>query len=154
MSLSTAHAKTPAYVDVSTPNPSQPSPRKKRRVDPAVYITAFAIIVLAAALMQVEQRARLATLTYELHNARSRLEQLERIQTQLLVEMDEAKSLSRIDGEARTRLGLVRPQTTEWLVVRNEPEGASQPDMASSGWLDAVFSWYDKVSSGIRAALP
>jgi len=157
--MSLAHArKPPAFVEGQAPESqrsSPPSPRKSARVDPAVYISALAVLVLAAALLQVGQRARLATLTYELHNARARLEQLERIQTRLLVEMDEARSLTRIDGEARSRLGMVRPASTQWLVVRPESGGTGEAVSADQeGWFGAVASWYDRVSSGIKAALP
>lgn len=152
--MSLAHAKTTAYTEVPTNEASRPGPRKKRRVDPAVYISALAVLVLAAALLQVGQRARLATLTYELYNARSRLEQLERVQTQLLVEMEEARSLTRIDGEARTRLGMVRPAATEWLVLRPESSEVQSAQGERTGLFGAVVAWYDRVSSGIKAALP
>lgn len=154
MSLSTAHAKhAPVYTEAPAPQPSHKAPARKRRIDPAVYISALAVLVLAAALLQVGQRARLAMLTYDLHNAKSRLEQLERVQTQLLVEVEEARSLSRIDLEARSRLGMVRPQATEWVVVRPRESAPVPADPPAGGWADTLFSWYDRLSTGIRAAL-
>src|SRR5690554_5415499 len=130
--MSLAHAKTSSvYVEPNVELESnlqekrEPGRGRRRKVDPAVVITVLAVLVLAAALLQVGQRARLATLTYELHNARSRLMQLDRVQTQLLVEMEAARALTRIDVDARNRLGMVRPDSTEWLFLPSESAPAA-----------------------------
>jgi len=148
----------PAYLDEHDIEraPSR-APRRKRRADPAVVVTVIAAVVLAASLAHVAQRARLAVLAYELHNASARLEELKRLHTQLTVEVEEARSLRRIEESAR-QLGMVRPTATAWLVLepaRRESEPERVEDAGTlRQWGVALAQWYDRVRSSIQAALP
>lgn len=133
------------------------SPQRRRKADPAVVVSIVALVVLAASMVHVAQRARLATLAYELHNAASRLEELKRIRTQLTVEVEEARSLHRIEASAR-QLGMIRPTSTTWLVLEpDDGEGdasVSADDRRGWEWGAALAAWYNRVRSSIRAALP
>lgn len=156
--MSVAYARiepSPAGVEPqSSPGPAR---RRRKRLDPAVAITLFALLVLVAALLHVGQRARLAELTYELQQARLRLEQLRRIETQLLVEIERARSLSRVETEARLRLGMERPGSSRLVVVRHvetdDGSEAVQERRGPGAWLAALTEWYDHVSASVRAAL-
>lgn len=130
--------------------------KRRRKADPAVVVSIVALLVLAASMAHVAQRARLATLAYELHNSASRLEELKRIRTQLTVEVEEARSLGRIEASAR-QLGMIRPTSTTWLVlepVSPEGEATAADDERGWEWGAALAEWYDRLRSSIRAALP
>ena len=154
-----AHARLePAYLDeYEIARDPERAPGKRRRADPAVVVTVVALVVLAASLAHVAQRARMAVLAYELHNATARLEELRRIHTQLTVEVEEARSLRRIEESAR-QLGMVRPTSTAWLVLEparreSEPEPGGDAGTGRQ-WGVALAQWYDRVRSSIQAALP
>lgn len=157
--MTLAHAKVePVHLPRSNGAP-EPARKRRRKLDPAVVISAFAFLVLIASLGHVAQRAKLAALTYELHRANARLTELKRTQTHLLVEVERARSLARVESAARTRLGMVRPETTEWVVLapaeRGERyEAALARDDRGGVWLSAVSDWFRRVRSEIQAALP
>ena len=153
-----AHARLePAYLDeYEIERESEQAPRRRRGADPAVLVTVVALVVLAASLAHVAQRAKMAVLAYELHNATARLEELKRIHTRLTVEVEEARSLRRIEESAR-QLGMVRPTSTAWLVLdpaRRESELEPGRDRTGHPWGGALAQWYDRVRSSIQAALP
>ena len=157
--MSLAHARLEeASVEERAVEAPRAEHRRRRKVDPAVVISLFAVLVLAASLLHVGQRARVAELTYELHQARLRLEQLKRIETQLRVDIERARSLNRVEMEARLRLGMVRPTSERLVVVRSaaREEGlarAPEGEGAPASWFSAFSAWYDRVSEGVRAAL-
>lgn len=156
--MSVAYARIdPSPTGVEPQSTGGPVRRRRRRMDPAVVISLFAALILVAALLHVGQRARVAELTYELQQARLRLEQLKRVETQLLVEIERARSLSRVETEARLRLGMDRPGSSRWIVVRQveTEEGVAtlEERRGARAWLAALSQWYDHVSASVRAAL-
>ncbi len=155
--MSLAHAKFDVIAPQKDPSPNR-ARKRRRRVDPAILISLFAVVVLASALFHVGQRAKLAALSYEMHQALTRLDQLQREQTRLLVEIERAHSLERIEADARVRLGMDRPQTEHLVVVhplRTSPDAeTASRDSDNLSWMAAISGWYDRVSTQIRAALP
>ncbi len=55
--------------------------------------------------------------TYELHLENLRLAEAKRVNNHLLVEVERARSLKRVEEQARNRLGMVDPAQTTWLVL-------------------------------------
>lgn len=133
-------------------------PAGRRRLDPAVAVSLIAVLVFALGMGYVAQRARLAALAYQLHAAERRLAEVERIDTYLSVEIERARSLERIEQEARYRLGMVAPATTAWVVLRPAAEAraaeANTDARRNSGLVAALSDWFNRVRSEIRAALP
>lgn len=157
--MSLAHARvTPLHTDVNWDEEPITNRRRRRRVEPAVLISVIAFVVLGAAMLHVGQRAKLAALTFELHQAQIRLEQAKRIQTQLIVEVERARSLERVEAEARFRLGMVRPTSSNWIVVHADPPAppsVQHPQTTGQSiWITAISEWYDRVSAQVRTALP
>lgn len=150
-------------VQYSAPESSARRKRRRgRRVEPAVAITICAVVVLVATMVHVGQRAKIAALAYDMHQAQSRLDQLQRDQRKLVVDIENARSLGRIETEARLRLGMIRPDDQRLFVahrvqdneqsqlpITNSAQGARR-----SSWMTAFSTWYDRVSSQVRAALP
>lgn len=136
--------------------------KRRRRVDPAVAISACALLVLVVTMLHVGQRAKVAALTYDMHQALIRLDQLQRTQRQLVVDVEQARSLGRVEAEARIRLGMVRPEDNRLVVAHlareDKPSSLQAPDLTNpaqrASWLTAFSEWYDRVSSQVRAALP
>lgn len=144
-------------VDAALSDQKERVRRRRRRVDPAVYISALAVIFLVAALAHVGQRAKVAALTYDMHQAKARLDELQRQQNQLLVQVERARALERIETEARVNLGMVRPGQERWYVVRTpqtQPPANVTSEASGSSWLAAFSEWYERVSTQVRAALP
>lgn len=150
-----------AKIEVASPRASETTRhgrKRRRRVDPAVLISAFAVIVLASALIHVGQRAKVAALAYEMHQVTAHLDQLQREQTQLLVNVERARSLDRVEADARLRLGMQQPETERLVVVRPSQSSTNvavaQSESERNSWLAALSGWYDRVSTQVRAALP
>lgn len=155
-----AHAKQESvHLEACREGGAEQARGRRRRVDPAVLVSALAFIVLVAALGHVAQRAKLATLSYELHLSNARLAELKRVQTHLLVEVEKARSLARVEADARTRLGMIKPESTAWVVLapaetKNPVELAGSGDDRGRMWMSAVSDWFQRVRSEIQAALP
>lgn len=135
-----------------------PAKAPKRALDPAIVVSVVALLVLAASMGHVAQRARVATLTYDLHVERLRLAEVKRIHNHLLVEVERARALDRIEAEARGRLGMAKPAQTTWLVL-DAPASAAAEEIAEAGEgrlgvAAALLGWFERVRSEIRAALP
>lgn len=130
--------------------------RRRRRIDPIVWVSIVALLVLITALGHVAQRAHLATLTYELHKEQLRLAQAERVRTHLLVEIEKARAFNGIEADARSRLGFVEPQSVAWLTLEQSDESPPQtpPGVAeeSRGLVDLFSDWFDRVRLELAAA--
>ena len=121
-------------------------------------VSFVALVVLAASMGHVAQRARLATLTYDLHVESLRLAEAKRLNNHLLVEVERARSLQRVEVEARARLGMSSPTQTTWLVM-DQPEAESSVEVVEvverrPGLVAALSGWFERVRSEIKAALP
>lgn len=135
-----------------------PAKAPKKRLDPAIIVSVALLFVLLASMAHVAQRARIATLTYDLHVENLRLAEVKRIHNHLLVQVERARSLERIEAEARGRLGMADPSETTWLVM-NAPaaspaDGDAQAHEDRPGLVAAFSGWFERVRSEIRAALP
>jgi Cell division protein FtsL. len=157
--MSLAHAKVEVIQAQNAPETrKRPNPTPRRRLDPSVTIFLVALVILGAAMGHVAQRARITALTYELHLENLRLAEAKRVNNHLLVEVERARSLKRVEEQARNRLGMVDPAQTTWLVLNPaNPQTTAEP--AATGTerpgLFAAFSlWFERVRSEMRAALP
>lgn len=155
--MTLAQAKVRAVQPESAPRPGE-APIVKRRINPAAVATFIACFVLVTAMGHVAQRARVAALAYELHLQQQRLAEVERINTYLHVEIERARSLERIEREAKTRLGMVAPVRTTWVVLdpagdENAVEEAAEGG-TGRGLAAALSGWFERVRSEIKVALP
>lgn len=156
--MTLAHAKVEAIQAQHSPETrNRPGPSPRRRLDPTVSVFLVALVVLAAAMGHVAQRARITALTYELHLENVRLAEAKRLNNHLLVEVERARSLKRVEQEARNRLGMTDPAHTTWLVMNPNNPATQQPvvvDEERPGLVAALSLWFERVRSEMRAALP
>lgn len=157
--MSLAQAKVATIESERLLGPARPPAKApKRWLDPAILVSVIAVLVLATSMGHVAQRARIATLTYDLHVERLRLADVQRVHNHLQVEVERARSLQRIEAEARGRLGMVKPAQTTWLVLNDPAPPAVDRNEATvegrAGVAAVLLGWFERVRSEIRAALP
>lgn len=156
MTLAQVRAEEVQQPQVPQSEPTRGRKRRKR-LDPAASFTLAAMVVFLACMILVGQKAQLAALSYDLHEATQRLAEVQRIQTNLSLEVERAKSLDRIETQARTELGMINPTSSTWVVMeRTQPTHAVAPQEPETGlvWIEAVSQWFDRVRQDLRAALP
>ena len=99
-SMTLAQAKATAVESDRLVAPGYPrrKPLKNGSIR-AIIVSVALLFVLLASMAHVAQRARIATLTYDLHVENLRLAEVKRIHNHLLVQVERARSLERIEAE-------------------------------------------------------
>jgi len=156
MTLAQAKATTAQPQGAISPAEA-PAPRR-RQLSPTTIVTLVAFLVLVTAMGHVAQRAKVAALAHDLHVERLRLAEMERVKTHLQVEVERARSLERVEYEAKNRLGMVAPTRTTWVVMDTKREEdvvrPANEGERGLGFVAALSGWFERVRSEIKAALP
>lgn len=141
-------AVAPDYAPAAPPNPKQTTvPRKRRRtVSPYVALPVLGLMLLVAGMAFVAQRVQVMTMSYALIEAKAELTKLQQERTRLEAELAKSRSLERVERLARTRLGMVDPESTAVVVVAGaEAAAAAAADAGvedgSSSPLTAIGEW-------------
>ncbi len=96
--------------------------------------------VVTVILLDIWQHVHIVTMGYEVEQARQKQKELQQIHKQLLVEVETLSALDRIEQIAITRLGMIRPQEGQMILVqkRASPDamvGARvAPSTGEAGW--------------------
>lgn len=151
--MSQAYARVlsvPERREERQPSPQRrPSVRKRRRIDPAFWVSVGALVVLVSAMAHVAQKAQIASLSYELHRETLRLAEANRTRNHLMVEVEKARALGAIETAARARLGLVEPERVAWLNigerVASAEEPPTSPQESSRSLGSALSDWFHRV---------
>lgn len=88
---------------------------------PFVAFAAVGLVLVVLGLGLVAQRVQVMALTYELDEVKARLERVEQQHGRLQVQVAGARSLARIETEARERLGMVDADARPMVVFAPTP---------------------------------
>lgn len=91
--------------------------RRRRRVHVTLLMGAAAIAFLALALVYVGQRTHIMTLSYQVEALNKSVADALREQEFLQLRMAQAHSLAHVEQVATGRLGMVRPEATQYIVL-------------------------------------
>lgn len=114
-------------------------------LSPPLLFGMVAATVLALALMYVVQRTYLMTLSYRADALERRLQEVLREQEFLELRIAEAQSLAHVEAVATSRLGMVKPQARQMVVMETAPAGTvpaqAEPAREDRGLLAVAVEW-------------
>lgn len=119
--------------------------RRNVRLRPIPLIAALGAFLLAALMLYVGQRSEELSLGYELQAAQRRLAAVQLESGRLELEIARARSLERIEAVARARLGMVRPDSMEFVAIAPAAPASFEPTGASQSWLADAADWLGRV---------
>jgi cell division protein FtsB len=91
--------------------------RRRLRVHPMIFLFALAVFIVALTALGINQKIKAIELEYRLQALEADLKLVQREGQQLQLKVEQLQSLSHIDTEARSRLGMVEPQGAKVLVM-------------------------------------
>ena len=83
---------------------------------------------IAVILLDIWQHVHIVTMGYEVEQAQRKQKEMEQIHQQLLVEVETLSDLDRIERIAITKLGMVKPQAGQVVLVEKGSPSGSSPD--------------------------
>jgi cell division protein FtsL len=84
--------------------------------------------IIAVILLDIWQHVHIVTMGYEVEQAQRRQKEMQQIHQQLLVEVETLSALDRIERIAVTKLGMVKPQEGQVVLVEKGSPSGSSPD--------------------------
>lgn len=109
---------------------------KPLRIGPVLAVTAIAIVVLA--VLQLTETSDATTTNFAIQRLEEQKLQLQTEKRQLETEVATLSSLSRVEQEARERLGLEPPRSRETIEVNASWPAQDQPRLPSRFAPDAA----------------
>ncbi|MBI3596903.1 MAG: cell division protein FtsL [Nitrospirae bacterium] len=86
--------------------------------------TAFFVVIL----LDIWQHVHIVTMGYEVEQAQQKQKEMQQIHKQLLVEVETLSALDRIERIAITKLGMVKPEEGQVVLVEKGLPSGSSPD--------------------------
>lgn len=135
------------------------APRKMVRKAPKLHKKTqkgYLLIVILAFILGLTVASRythVAVMGYQLSKLNVAMSSLEKENQLLNVEVNQLKSLDRIEKIATTRLGMVAPQNVQFIAIKNGPGNAYGPDQAGNGQLNGVQGAKPGLSQGVLGVL-
>lgn len=146
------------------PESSRPQPARRWRVrlHPMLLLSLVALVTVWLVATGIGQRVRAIELEYEIQEMNERLNQLQKEEQQLQLEIARLQSLARVERLARSRLGMVEPGSSRVVVLKDlavPDRSLGQPDAGvrvavTQGkrlWA-AVFRWMGALLPAFDAA--
>ena len=140
--MQAAIARPRIYRAEARRTPARPVRRLRRR--PLAVAVAFAILIVAPAVLLVSLRTHAASTGYEILALRQEIDTLQTDSGRLLATATTLRSLDRVERIATTQLGMAPPrqQQVAALTIPRPPAAARSVPQASlwqlvSGWLGA-----------------
>ncbi|NLN16662.1 MAG: hypothetical protein GX182_04990 [Firmicutes bacterium] len=129
------------------PRPSQQPKKGKYVVNPVLLASFFVVLTVAIALGQVALHLTIVQLGYQVEEAKGLLAQAESQNQHLQVELLKVGSLEYVERVARTELGMIKPDSYEYIVLNtgrkqgDVPPQHEQPPTPTESVLASVSSW-------------
>lgn len=84
---------------------------------------------IAVILLDIWQHVHIVTMGYEVEQALRKQKEMQQIHQQLLVEVETLSALDRIERIAISKLGMVKPQEGQIVLVEKGLPSGSSPDL-------------------------
>jgi len=107
--------------------------RDRRRLRAMASGLLSSALLVALVVGVVELRVQQTRLSYHLDRLRTESTRLEEVRGQLRIELDSLRSLARIEGMARTELGMAPPTRDQILLAREFVPGRGGMTTAAAG---------------------
>ncbi|HTN43723.1 MAG TPA: cell division protein FtsL [Nitrospiria bacterium] len=85
-------------------------------------------VFFVAILLDIWQHVHIVTMGYEVEQAQQKRKELQQIHQQLLVEAETLSALDRIERIAVTKLGMIKPQEGQVVLVQKGTPSGAVPD--------------------------
>jgi len=86
-------------------------------------------VFIAVILLDIWQHVHIVTMGYEVEQAQRMQKEMQQIHQQLLVEVETLSALDRIERIAISKLGMVKPQEGQVVLVEMGSPSGSSPDV-------------------------